>query len=65
MVSIGIFVLVVFVNVLLVIDSPNDGAPCDELVLCCPFVVFSVHRLLFEVHKRFTAVEICQNENSY
>lgn len=31
-VSIGIFVLVVvFVNVLLVIDSPIDGAPCDEL----------------------------------
>lgn len=56
-VSIGIFVLVVvFVNVLLVIDSPIDGAPCDELEWGWPFVVFSVHRPLFEVHMRFMAV---------
>lgn len=62
MVSIGIFVLLEFVNVLLVIDSPIDGAPCDELDWCWLREMFSVHRTLFEVHKRFMIAETWKSE---
>lgn len=59
MVSIGIFELVVLLNVLFVIESPTDGKPCDELECCWPCVVFSVHRPFLEPHIRFTALETC------
>lgn len=48
-------VLVVFVNVLFVTESPIEGRPCDELECCGPFVVFVTPRPVFELQMRLTA----------
>lgn len=64
MVSIGIFELVVFVNVLLVIDSPIDGKPCDELE-CGPCVVFVAQRPVFELQNRLIAVDTWSECNEW
>lgn len=63
-VSIGtrleVVVVVLFVQVLFVIDSPIEGSPCDELECCGPCVVFVNERPVFEFHKRFMAAQTCE-----
>uniref|UniRef100_A0A182TZ45 Uncharacterized protein n=1 Tax=Anopheles melas TaxID=34690 RepID=A0A182TZ45_9DIPT len=65
-VSIGtrleVVVVVLFVQVLFVIDSPIEGSPCDELECCGPCVVFVNERPVFEFHKRFMAAQTCGGE---
>uniref|UniRef100_A0A182ULN3 Uncharacterized protein n=1 Tax=Anopheles merus TaxID=30066 RepID=A0A182ULN3_ANOME len=65
-VSIGtrleVVVVVLFVQVLFVIDSPIEGSPCDELECCGPCVVFVNERPVFEFHKRFMAAQTYEEE---
>lgn len=48
--------VVLFVKVLFVTDSPIDGSPCDELECCGPFVV--VFPPVLEFQNRFRATRI-------